>query len=386
MTARLLCACFLLLAAWAPAAPGQVPVLRVELGGEVRTIEPAPHRAYAAFPASLLAPVGARTSVRGDAAELVLAADTIRFEALSPFFRARGATHQLVRPVYVQGGELYLPHQFFVEWLPTAFPKYFALEEGRLVFASLPGATAMAPAPAASRIVVIDPGHGGADPGEVGTGGVREKDVTLAVARRLERVLRERGYEVHLTRTTDTLVALADRPRLANEWRAGRPGAIFVSLHANSGPPSAQGFETFFLSEARTDDERRVAEMENAAVKFEAPGTPARIRELDSILQDLRNDFYLRASNDLAETIQRRMGRFHPGPDRGVKQAGFLVLVGALMPAVLVELAFVTNPGEAVLLASDDFQERLGRGLADAIDEFFEMHEYSWAPTAADAP
>src|SRR5690606_14840134 len=127
-----------------------------------------------------------------------------------------------------------------------------------------------APARAAQRVVVIDPGHGGRDPGRIGPNGVREKDVTLEIAQRLARVLRERGYEVHLTRTTDTYVSLPERPKLANEWRGDRPVAVFLSIHANAAPSSSvRGFETFFLSEARTADERRVAEMENEAIRFD---------------------------------------------------------------------------------------------------------------------
>jgi N-acetylmuramoyl-L-alanine amidase len=205
--------------------------------------------------------------------------------------------------------------------------------------------------------------------------------VTLAVSLRLAALLRERGYEVHLTRTTDVIVPLAERPKLANQWKAGRPAALFMSIHANSGPPHARGFETFFLSEARTEDERRVAEMENAAVRFEenGPATPDDGAELDRILNHLRNDFYLRASYDLAEVIQRRLALTHPGPNRGVKQAGFRVLIGAFMPAVLVEIGFLSHSGEAAQLATAAFQQRIAWGLADAVDEFFVGHEHLWA-------
>jgi len=227
----------------------------------------------------------------------------------------------------------------------------------------------------AARVVIIDPGHGGPDPGRIGPNGVREKDVTLAIARRLAAILRQRlGYEVHLTRTRDTLVALADRPRLANRWKAGRPAAVYLSIHANAGARHARGFETFFLSEARTDDERRVAEMENAASAYEGEA-PDSLSELEAIRNGLRNDFYLRASNALAETVQRRLARFHPGPDRGVKQAGFRVLIGAFMPAVLVETAFLSHPAEARLLAASSFQEKVAWALADAIGEFFAAHQ-----------
>jgi N-acetylmuramoyl-L-alanine amidase len=235
-------------------------------------------------------------------------------------------------------------------------------------------------------VVIIDPGHGGRDPGKAGFGGVLEKDVALAVSHRLAALLRERGYEVHMTRTTDTLIALADRPRLANKWKAGRPQALFLSIHANAASRgTAAGFETFFLSEARTADERRVAELENAAVQYEDDGGEAfDLDELGHILHGLRNNFYQRASNDFAEVVQQRLAAFHPGPNRGVKQAGFRVLVGALMPAVLVELAFITHPEEARLLATSSFQQNASRALAEAVGRFFESHEFLWTEQEAD--
>lgn len=235
--------------------------------------------------------------------------------------------------------------------------------------------------PAPARIVILDAGHGGRDSGKEGPHGVLEKDITLMLARDLADVLRDRGYEVHLTRDADTLISLADRPRFANEWKRGRPRAIFVSIHCNAGEKGASGFETYFLSDARTEDERRVAEMENAAARFEdrksAPGG-----DVDLILQSLRNDYYVRASDDLAELVQQRLGKMHPGPDRGVKQAGFRVLVGAIMPAVLVETAFMSNPREEQLLADEDFRASLVKALAAAIDRFFERH--AWAAGAGD--
>ncbi len=244
--------------------------------------------------------------------------------------------------------------------------------------ASKPAPAARTPKPEDTRLVVVDAGHGGRDPGKVGPDGVREKDVTLAIAKRLATALRERGYEVRMTRTTDTLIALADRPRMANRWKNGRPAALFVSIHANAYRGSAEGFETYFLSDARTDDERRVAEMENAAVAYEERPAQAAGDDVGQILNGLRNDFYVHASDDLAEEVQRELAGFHPGPNRGVKQAGFRVLVGAFMPAVLVETAFISDRAEERLLATDGFQQKLALAIGDAIDRFFDRHEHLW--------
>jgi N-acetylmuramoyl-L-alanine amidase len=233
---------------------------------------------------------------------------------------------------------------------------------------------------AATRVVVIDAGHGGRDSGKIGPNGLKEKDVALRISQRLATVLRERGYEVHLTRTRDTLIALADRAKLANRLKAERPGVVFLSIHANAASSrSARGFETFFLSEARTDDERRVAEMENEVIRFEdQPVLPAG-NGLDQILNNLLSDFLMRASHDLAAVVQEKFTGFHPGPNRGVKRAGFYVLVGAIMPAVLIETAFISNRQEAALLATQSFQQKIAWGIADGVDEFFRRNEHLWS-------
>lgn len=221
-------------------------------------------------------------------------------------------------------------------------------------------------------LVIVDAGHGGVDKGATGPGGTREKDVALAVARRLAALLREEGrYEVRLTRDRDTLIALRERARRANAWR-GQDGraALFVSIHCNaSDHRTARGVETFFLSEARTEDARRVAQRENAAQRFENGN--GRFDPLTFILRDLQQNQYLRESSDGAALIQARLASTHPGPDRGVKQAGFVVLDGAFMPAVLVEIGFITNPAEERLLRSREHQDRVARSLARGVRDFF---------------
>ncbi|MGH7483756.1 MAG: N-acetylmuramoyl-L-alanine amidase family protein, partial [Longimicrobiales bacterium] len=233
-------------------------------------------------------------------------------------------------------------------------------------------------------LVVIDPGHGGRDPGTISRTGVREKDIVLSIGRRLAAVLRDRGYDARMTRTSDTLIALGDRPHIANQMKGSRQAALFMSIHANAHPSSAaEGFETYFLSEARTADERRVAELENAAAAYERESDGPDADAIDVILRGLRNDFYQHASNDLGEAVQRALASAHPGSNRGVKQAPFRVLVGAAMPAVLVETAFLSNRAEARLLASDAFQDRLARALADGVERFFDSHEHLWAAEPA---
>jgi len=401
--------------------PAQQPSLRIARGDSDTVISADRSRGYTAFPATaVFSALGAalETTPRGLRARLL--GDTLTFEILSPIFYAAAGPRQLAAPVYRKNGEIYIPGQLFTDWLPAVRPELVGYENGTLrllqppprrdsqVVAAGQGTAADArartentntPATAprnttrnqprnaasATRVVIIDPGHGGKDPGKIGPGGIREKDLTLAIARRLADELRKRGgFEVHLTRTSDTLVALADRPHMANRWKGNRPAALFISIHANSAASkSVRGFETFFLSDARTEDERRVAEMENAAVAYESPAGDTHKSDLDWIFNTLRNDFYVRASNDLAELIQQRISTIHPGPNRGVKQAGFRVLVGAFMPAVLVETAFISNKDDAALLGDAAFQRKIAGALADAVEKFFASHEHLWTTDAA---
>jgi len=239
------------------------------------------------------------------------------------------------------------------------------------------------------RLIVVDAGHGGVDPGMHGPIGQRttlyEKDITLAVAKKLARELENRGVGVLMTRTTDTLIALRDRGKIANQAK----GDLFISIHVNAAnlnwkdPGAARGFETYFLAEAKTEDERRVAKMENEVVRFESSGDAAAEEGLGFILKDMAQNEQLRESSDLAETIQSRLKRIHPGPSRGVKQAGFMVLVTAFMPSVLVEIGFGTNPAEAAYISGEAGQHAIASAVADAAMEYLARYERRVTGTAS---
>ncbi len=248
-----------------------------------------------------------------------------------------------------------------------------------LLLGGVPAAAAADAPDPPRKLVVIDAGHGGVDPGARGPEGTREKAVTLAVARRVAEILADDAdLDVRLTRDRDTLISLRDRTRRANHWRgeAGKAGArdaLFISIHCNaSDQRSARGFETFFLSEAKTADARRVAQMENAAQDYEEAPRPGSGDPLSFILNDLRQNRYVLESSGWAARIQQRLDIMHPGPNRGVKQAGFVVLNGAFMPAVLVEIGFITNPAEEQMLIDPAEQRRIARELATSVREFFE--------------
>ena len=223
-------------------------------------------------------------------------------------------------------------------------------------------------------VVIIDPGHGGGDPGALGLGGVREKDIALAVGRELARILEEDGrVEVRMTRSTDRFVPIWERGELATGWKGDRPG-IFVSLHANSLPSvrSLRGFETYFLAESRTDHEARLTAIENAPLAIRGQEfDPQAMPEIDHILRDLRAHGLENWSSLLAELVQEEMGSFHPGPDRGVRQGVLAVLTNALMPSVLVEVGYLSNADEALVLVQPEFQEEAAAAVARAVISFF---------------
>jgi N-acetylmuramoyl-L-alanine amidase len=228
-----------------------------------------------------------------------------------------------------------------------------------------------------TRVVVIDAGHGGADPGALGPDDIREKNVALGVALLLaERLRTEPGIEVVMIRDDDTFVDIWDRGQIATEAKGEQPG-IFVSIHANSFPErrAARGFETYFLSDARTEHERRVSAIENAPLSMTADnGDSEQMAEQESIFRDLKNFDHAHWSSDLAALVQDELGEFHPGPNRGVKQGVLAVLTNALMPSVLVELGYLSNGDEAALLATGNFHAASAEAIGDAVLRFFERY------------
>ena len=222
--------------------------------------------------------------------------------------------------------------------------------------------------------VVIDPGHGGQDNGATGIKGINdplaieEKDVTLALAKRLARTLRKRpGFRVLLTRQYDVFVPLGERTAFANKSKAD----VFISIHVNSAPKKeVGGIETFFASvEATDDDAKRLAAMENN-VKV-PPGTSASgADDLQDILSDLTQSLAHHESGALAEAVQTSLAAGTGRENRGVKQAPFAVLSGAIMPAALVEVGFISNSFEAGQIASEEDQLKTADSIADGIEGF----------------
>ena len=219
--------------------------------------------------------------------------------------------------------------------------------------------------------IVVDAGHGGHD---VGTNhnGVREKDVTLAVSRRLGRMIEsELGVEVVYTRSDDRFIELHERGRIANRSN----GKLFISIHANAaGSGRARGTETFFLAPHRSNSARGVMERENAVVRMESqPDLYADFDDEGGILRSMAMSAYQEESQLLASLIEGEFGQTRHS--RGVKQAGFLVLWRASMPAVLVETGFVTHRDEARYLSSAEGQDEIARSVFRAVSAYKERYE-----------
>jgi N-acetylmuramoyl-L-alanine amidase len=219
------------------------------------------------------------------------------------------------------------------------------------------------------KLIVLDAGHGGHDPGATGPNGVQEKDVVLDVTRRAARMIEDGlGIKVALTRSTDVFVPLRDRTNFANRQRAD----LFVAIHANAHPQSvSEGVETFFLSSEATDNAaRQTAALENNVVQLESPQSRQKTDLLKSILWDMAQSEFQQESSFLAETVQDSMTQSLHLVNRGVKQAGFYVLGGAAMPAILIEIGFLTNPKEERKLASAEHREAIARAIYASLAEY----------------
>ena len=335
-------------------------------------------------------PLGLTMSLDGSSVRVTLGEGgpgaTFDFDLGSPFVRYAGEAYPLVGAPYVARDTVFLPLHWLTEHVPRLLasryrwdPSLARLDEiatapppQPVVSRPVPVAPGAAPNPVTglrlTHTVVVDPGHGGIDPGNPGLHfprGLTEKDITLGIGRLLRAELLRRGLSVVLTRATDTLIDLASRPLYC---RADCD--LFVSIHINSMPAGRRqtqvnGVETYFLSDAKTEDQKRVAQMENDALRFE--NAPVVEGPLGFILRDLQLNEYLRESARLAELVQTRVATIHPGEDRGVQQGPFLVLAAARRPAILVEAGFATNRSDGAFLASAQGQHKIAGAIADGI-------------------
>jgi N-acetylmuramoyl-L-alanine amidase len=333
-------------------------------------------------------------AVDGDWAVVAFADQPFRFLLDGAVLMYQGRVTPLVGGAYVSRDTIFLPLQWLTDVVPRMFsegyrydPYAARFEEARFSPVVAGGGeqprvayTAPRPGSAAARRgfrmvhnVVVDPGHGGRDPGNPGRylpRGVKEKHITLAIGKRLRDELERRGINVMMTRDTDVLPGLADRAPMCND-----DCDLFVSIHVNSLKPmpgyeNVSGVETYYLDEARTAEAQRVAQMENEAVRYETEWALDEDDPLAFIYKDLHQNEYLRESDLLAHMVQDAGSKVHPGRNRGVSQARFAVLGAARRPAILLETGFATNRGDAAFLSSATGQRNLAVAVADGIEAY----------------
>src|SRR3989337_908859 len=217
--------------------------------------------------------------------------------------------------------------------------------------------------------IVIDPGHGGEDTGAIGPTGINEKDINLGIAKRLEKLISQKmSVKVILTRTDDTFLPLEQRAIIANKNQAD----LFISIHANASyRKGAGGVETYFLSfDASDEDAKRAAAFENAVASFENKAVKTNIDDLKTILMDMAQTSVLNESSQFAEIVQENLCKVLKVENRGIKQAPFIVLVGAAMPAVLVEVGFISNANEEKRLTEKETQRTIAEAILKSILTF----------------
>ncbi len=364
-----------LLVAGGPGAPAVV-IIATPRGEAVIPVLLERGAAVVAAP-SLAGPLGLATRFDGASAIVSLGDLEFRFELGSPFATAAGSVYSLVSSPYLVRDTLFVPLPWLTDAVPRAAAGRYRWVGAAARFEELPPPVAALVLPPPHPLtglrreysVVVDPGHGGRDPGNPGVhlpAGQSEKHVTLAIGRLLRAELVRRGVRVRLTRATDTLIDLRDRGAACRATCD-----LFVSIHVNAMPRGSRqrvpnGVETYFMSDAKTEDQRRVAQMENDAIRFETTSHQNE-GDLGFIIRDLQQNEYLRESARLADLVQVQLAGVHPGRNRGVQQAGFVVLNTAGRPAILVEAGFATNREDGRFLGSALGQRKLAQALAEGI-------------------
>jgi N-acetylmuramoyl-L-alanine amidase len=227
-------------------------------------------------------------------------------------------------------------------------------------------------------VLIIDAGHGGKDPGAIGVSKVREKDVNLKVALELERLIKEKipTVKVVLTRDDDTFIELFRRGKIANE----NNGKLFISIHANSiGKKSSQtrGFDVYLLRPGRTDKAIEIAEIENSVIEYEDNSERyQKLTDENFILVSMAHSAYMRYSERFAGILNQNWSKYVKAiPSRGVKQAGFYVLVGASMPSVLVETGFLSNKKDEAYLNSKKGQKEIANTIYKSIVDYRKFYD-----------
>lgn len=289
--------------------------------------------------------------------------EQIIFLMNSSYLMCKNEIYNMEYPLLTVSGRHMLPITFISEILPEIFPQKVDFSNNLV--------TAEVPVDYTIKKIVLDPGHGGKDPGAIGISGKNyEKTLTLKVAKKVKKILEENlDVEVYLTRNEDKFVSLQDRTIAANTMEAD----LFVSIHFNAHNNSkANGIEVYYLSTAKTDEARAVEALENSVVYDFEGGVEAvkNYNDLAFILADMTQSEHLEESYQQALTIQNYLTKETGARDRGIKQANFYVLRGAFMPSVLLELGYITNKEEEKKVSKDQYQNKLAQAIYKGIRDF----------------
>lgn len=214
------------------------------------------------------------------------------------------------------------------------------------------------------RKIVIDAGHGGKDPGAIGRGGVKEKKIVLDISKRLKTILKRRGIKVGMTREKDEFVSLSERTEIASRTNAD----LFISVHANSSPVrSVHGVEVFSLKDLEFIEEDEAQRRRNRYLMFKNLSIKNSIPDVKEIVSDMLRSHKMAGVEKLAARIAKQTAKRIKTKNRGVKLSHFYVIRNTLIPAVLVEVGFLTNPKEAKLLQTSAYRQKVALGLAESI-------------------
>ncbi len=329
---------------------------------------------------------------------LAIAGESFVFSPDNRFLVVSEATYDLGAPTIITGDAMFIPLEAFLRVLAARFRLGAHIEgdiatfNGDPIFKPVDTSSVEKPieqpevatdtvagessadtveTPKKTRwLVVIDPGHGGKDPGASASDATREKDIVLDISKKLYAKLEaDTMFDVALTREDDTFIPLRERTEIANQKNAD----LFLSIHCNAArKKSARGTQVFFLAPASSDHARATAALENASIFLEEPDTTNEFDELEFIMADVIQNEYLREASRLSVLVEEAVAEKTGLPARGSQGAGFYVLKGSYMPGILVETAFLSNPDEALLLKQDSFRDKIADGIAEGVKKFLE--------------
>jgi len=290
-------------------------------------------------------------------------------------------------PVIKRSGEILLPYDFSMELFKKFFVQWKFVKKNKTVvihFKDEKDIITYNPVKKTGKyqisFIIIDAGHGGKDPGAMGKGRLKEKDITLKIAKYTGYYFkrRNRSIPVYYTRNSDRFIALSKRSSIANRFLNNKNNGIFVSIHVNASlSPRISGFETYFLSQNPSNDSARsTAALENNVIVLEENRGRNRYSDIDYIEAHMLMAQIQKESSMLSRSIQNGMrGNNGYFKSRGIKKADFYVLRGSLMPAALVEVGYITNRKEARYLRKSWYQRRIAAGIAQGINSF--IHKYN---------